>query len=186
MDKKALRAEMRAMLVSLDEAYLAESGEGIAETLFSMPEYASAKRIFAYISVGREIPTERIISRSVGLGKRVYTPISHAGGEMDFADISAGLHPGMYGIPEPVATAEVALPGEGDLIVVPALCCGADGTRLGQGGGYYDRYLAKNHDAVSVCVCRERMLRESIPTEWNDIRPDYVITEARIIKKRQG
>lgn len=184
MDKKALRAEVRAMLAALDEAYLAESGEGIANTLFSMPEYAAAKRVFAYISVGREIPTERVISHSVGLGKQVYAPRSHAGGEMDFADVSAGLRPGSYGIPEPVASAEAVWPGRGDLILVPALCCGVDGTRLGQGGGYYDRFLAKFPDAVSVCVCRERLIREKIPTEWNDIRPDYVITEARIIKKR--
>lgn len=54
--------------------------------------------------------------------------------------------PGPYGIPEPTETpghpspiSTVALAAHVTTLVLPALAVGHDGTRLGQGGGYYDR-----------------------------------------------
>lgn len=54
-----------------------------------------------------------------------------------------------WGIPEPPpatttsATAEVAMPGDIDILVVPGLAFDVDGSRLGQGKGYYDRFIAR-------------------------------------------
>ena len=101
---------------------------------------------------------------------------------MDFADISGGTRPARFGIPEPEASLPAAEPAAGDIIVVPALCCAPDGRRQGQGGGYYDRFLARYPGVTSACLAREALLDENVPEAWNDVRPDYVITEARIIK----
>ena len=77
--------------------------------------------------------------------------------------------------------AEALLPGRGDALIVPALCCDEGGYRLGQGGGYYDRLLSGCR-AVSICLCRERLLRKKIPREWNDLAVDIVVTEERALR----
>ena len=181
MDKRAFRAAVRARIEALDAEYIAASDAAIGERLLALPEFAEAGTVFAYFSMGREIATGGIIERALAMGKRVCLPRSHAHGLMDFADISGGLSPARFGIMEPDASLSAVEPAEGDIIVVPALCCAPDGRRQGQGGGYYDRFLARYPEAASACLARERLLDEAVPEDWNDIRPDYVITEARII-----
>lgn len=100
---------------------------------------------------------------------------------MDFALYDGKLDEGVYGIPQPPEEAETAEPGEKDFMLVPALCCDRRGVRLGHGGGYYDRYLAE-HRVATACLCRERLLLEKVPKDWNDFAVNYVITEREIIK----
>lgn len=49
------------------------------------------------------------------------------------------MHPGVWGIPVPV----LARPVQPDIVIVPLLGVDADCHRLGHGGGYYDRSLAR-------------------------------------------
>ena len=182
MDKRAYRAAVRARIAALDAGYAASSDEAITARLLSLPEYTAAPTLFIYASVGREVSTWAIIRAAVGSGKRVCLPRTRGGGEMDFADISGGTQPARFGIPEPEASLPAAEPAEGDIVVVPALCCAPDGRRQGQGGGYYDRFLARYPGVTSACLAREALLDENLPEAWNDVRPGYVITEARIIK----
>ena len=80
--------------------------------------------------------------------------------------------------PEPL---EPLIPGKDDLIVVPGLCYDRTGYRLGQGGGYYDRYLAR-HRGVTLGLCRETLLYGELPREWNDFPMEYVFTEAGVLE----
>ena len=182
MDKRAYRAAVRARIEALDAAYLAASDAGICSRLLALPEFAKAGTVFAYFAMGREVATAGIIERALAQGKRVCLPRSHAHGVMDFAGFSGGLRPARFGLMEPDAALSAVEPAAGDIILVPALCCAPDGRRQGQGGGYYDRFLARYPGVTSACLARERLLDENVPEDWNDVRPDYVITEARIIK----
>ncbi|MGL4676195.1 MAG: 5-formyltetrahydrofolate cyclo-ligase [Brevinema sp.] len=66
-----------------------------------------------------------------------------------------------------------------DLIFVPGLAFGRDGSRLGYGAGYYDRFLKKiSLRMVGVCYAQE--LQEFLPKEEHDIMMDAVITEQGI------
>ena len=71
-----------------------------------------------------------------------------------------------------------------DLIVIPALAASADGTRLGQGGGWYDRALTHRSPGVPVvAVIFDDEVLESgvIPTEAHDVPIDAIITPTRTI-----
>ena len=71
---------------------------------------------------------------------------------------------------------------EADLIVIPALAASADGTRLGQGGGWYDRALTHRSPGtpvVAVIFDDELLEAEIIPAEPHDVPVDGIVTPTR-------
>ena len=73
---------------------------------------------------------------------------------------------------------------EADLIVIPALAASADGTRLGQGGGWYDRALMhRSPDTPVVAAIFDDEVAEVgiIPAEPHDVPVDAIVTPTRTI-----
>ena len=73
---------------------------------------------------------------------------------------------------------------EADLIVIPALAASADGTRLGQGGGWYDRALThRSPDTPVVAAIFDDEVLEAgiIPAEPHDVPVDAIVTPTRTI-----
>ena len=73
---------------------------------------------------------------------------------------------------------------EADLIIIPALAASADGTRLGQGGGWYDRALTHRSPGtpvVAVIFDDEVLEAEIIPAEPHDVPVDAIVTPTRTI-----
>ena len=66
-----------------------------------------------------------------------------------------------------------------DLVVVPGVAFTAAGHRLGQGGGWYDRFLTGLRPGVMrIGVCFAECLVDELPTEDHDVIMDLVITDA--------
>jgi 5-formyltetrahydrofolate cyclo-ligase len=66
-----------------------------------------------------------------------------------------------------------------DVVVVPGLAFTADGRRLGQGGGHYDRFLRRlRPGCVTVGAAFAEQLVDDLPTEPHDVRLDLVVTDA--------
>ncbi len=63
-----------------------------------------------------------------------------------------------------------------DLIFVPALMADKDGYRLGYGGGFYDRFLAKFPNIKTIIPVASRLLVEKLPREDFDCKADSIIT----------
>ena len=73
---------------------------------------------------------------------------------------------------------------EADLIVIPALAASVDGTRLGQGGGWYDRALmhrSPTTPVVAVIFDDEVVEAGLIPAEPHDVPVDAIVTPTRTI-----
>ena len=73
---------------------------------------------------------------------------------------------------------------EADLIAIPALAASVDGTRLGQGGGWYDRALMHRSPGVPVVavVFDDEVLEPGIiPAEPHDVPVDAIVTPTRTI-----
>ncbi len=72
-------------------------------------------------------------------------------------------------------------PGTVDVVVVPGLAFTADGHRLGQGGGWYDRFLADvDHRCVTIGVCFAEPVVSELPRESHDVILDRLVTDAAI------
>ena len=73
---------------------------------------------------------------------------------------------------------------EADLIIIPALAASIDGTRLGQGGGWYDRALMhRSPDTPVVAAIFDDEVAEAgiIPAEPHDVPVDAIVTPTRTI-----
>ena len=52
-----------------------------------------------------------------------------------------------------------------------------DGSRIGYGRGYYDRFLSANPDIYKIGVCFEIQFSDTVPHGEEDLPMDEVITE---------
>jgi 5-formyltetrahydrofolate cyclo-ligase len=70
-------------------------------------------------------------------------------------------------------------PAELDIVVVPGLAFTADGRRLGQGGGHYDRFLPRLREGcVTVGAAFAEQVVADLPTEPHDVHLTHVATDA--------
>ncbi len=87
------------------------------------------------------------------------------------------VSPGWGGIPEPQASEEISL-RQADVVVVACLAIARDGTRLGTGGGWYDRALPLRRHGVPVwALARTEEMCDELPQEAHDVAVQTVITE---------
>jgi len=168
-EKDALRAQLRARLSQSDPAENAACDVRITLQVLSLPAFQAA---------------ERILAQARRCGKTVALPVTQPDGQMRFARYDGALVPGRFGIPEPPRSARTLLPQPGDLMLVPALAYDRAGRRLGRGGGYYDRFLARV-DCCTVGLIRAAFLLDALPAEWNDVPVSAVITEDGVLRPQE-
>lgn len=87
------------------------------------------------------------------------------------------LEVGPFGILQPSAEAETLVP---DVLFVPLVGFTAEGARLGQGGGHYDRWLAEHPPLLAVGLAWDAQLCDALPSEAHDRPLDAVVTPTRI------
>lgn len=179
VQKKLLRAEVRASERAMSREEKRRADETITQTVLSTEIYRSARTVFAFVGTDREIDTSALLCGILGSGKRLCVPLCTGDGLMQPKEIHSlsELAPGAYGIPEPSADCRSVAPEEIDLVIVPCVSCSHTGARLGQGGGFYDRFF-EHYRGESILVCRERLTREDIPTEPHDARFRTVVTDS--------
>ena len=86
-----------------------------------------------------------------------------------------------YGIPEPISK-KLIYP---DVLIIPLVAFDNELNRLGYGGGYYDRYLAKSFKKkriIKIGIAYSFQKLNKIPINKYDIRLDYIITEEKFYK----
>lgn len=148
----------------------------IERNVFFHPAYRQAEDILCYLDIRREVGTRGIIEKAWKDGKRTWIP-KVMGKEMEFFRLTAweDLSPGAFGIPEP-KDGERFQEKQG-LVVLPGTAYDASGYRIGYGGGYYDRYLAKHPELTKMGIGFSFQLFQTLPKEPCDIPVDIVITE---------
>lgn len=181
--KKRLRAQLRQERRALDPELLLRDSAAICSRLLELPELRRARTVFCYVSCGGEVETHRLIGHLLKQGKTVLVPRCGARGLMDCVPITflGDLRPGTYGILEPPPGAPAVPAASVDFAIVPAVACGRDGSRLGQGGGYYDRFLQQTGCAFAA-LCTEAFLLPHVPCEAHDRNMKIIVTQQRVLR----
>ena len=123
--------------------------ERIWATVKALDAVADAGTVMVFTSIAGEPDTAPFIAWCTERGKRVVVPEEQ---------------------PDPTGV---------DVVIVPGVAFAPDGARLGQGGGWYDRFLATVHpDCTSIGVGFDAQVVDVLPTEPHDIRLDSIVTES--------
>ncbi len=177
LSKDALRAQAKAARAALSAAERARRSEALCRRLSALPPLWEARTILSYCAVGAEVNLQPLHKALQRAGKRLCFPMVLGEGVMEgcLPAPPEGFCAGPFGIPKPQG-ASVA-PEDIDLILAPCLAFDARGTRLGMGGGYYDRYLARCPRALVIAVGFECQRVERLPREIFDRPVSAAVTE---------
>lgn len=195
--KQELRREVRARMKAFDQ--VSEQSEQVWDRLFALPAYQQAKTIGLFLSMPKgEINTDVALQHAIRNGKTIYVP--QVGANFELANMDMLKCPKVENfhkswptnkwlIPEPPIEMEriLAQPGDIDILVVPGLAFDEKGGRLGQGKGYYDRFIAKMRKdypdkPILVGVCMEPQLVDRVPTTDLDYEMDMVLFPNKTIE----
>lgn len=138
-----------------------------------------AGTVAIYASRSNEPDTRPMIDYLANRGVRILLPALRAAPAWaEFAGWDS-TRIGWAAIPEPTTpTLSAAELATATLIICPAIRAGRDGTRLGTGGGWYDRALLhRSPNARLWCLVFQDELDDYIPVDEHDVAMDAVLTE---------
>ena len=150
---------------------MVDAGRRLAEVVLARPEVRRAATVAAYVSVGPEPGTGALLDGLAAAGKRVILPIVLPGLDLDWGTWRGptSLAPARYGLLEPVDSLGVDAIGTADVVLVPGLAVSDHGARLGQGGGCYDRALARVPVGTPVvCLLYDDETGVDVPVDGHD------------------
>ena len=169
--RKRYRVERRDGFIPIEFTHLAQS-----------PEIAAAQVIASYFSYGDEPVTKLLNQSLVKAGKTLLLPCIR-GSEMIWVqwigDESQLNH--KTKISEPIGETFTELSAI-DAVLVPALRMDTDGYRLGQGGGFYDRFLPKVQAWKIGLLHDGELSSQKLPREAHDIPLDAAATPDLVVR----
>ncbi len=175
MDKKQLRAEIRAKKRAMTAAEIEEKSHRLGELFLHSDAYRQARTIYGYLPYNQEVRTVPLLEQALAEGKQVAVPKVY-GDEMKFIYITdlTQVEKGYAGIPEPIADGPVAA-DKTALVLMPGLAFDPQGHRIGYGGGFYDKFLAAEPNHPTIALCYDFQMLERLDTEEFDIPVDFVL-----------
>lgn len=148
VDLKVLRKQLRHQRRAVSSFQQKQAQQKVLQQLIRLKHFQHAKKIGVYLQAFGEIHTRQIIEYCFKKHKQVYLPmICSMNQQLHWVKITQqqyqnnqfSYHP--LGMKEPMA-------GRGahvstlDFLIMPLLACDLYGTRIGMGGGFYDKTLA--------------------------------------------
>jgi 5-formyltetrahydrofolate cyclo-ligase len=168
----ALRAARRDFVAAHDD--VARAGMVAAITRQLTPLLARQGPFAGYVAQGDEADILPFLLTAHRTGRPISLPaITRT--DMVFArwQPGAALEPGYSGIPQPAAGDRI----EPAILLTPLLGFDRSGNRLGQGGGYYDRWFAAHPAAMRIGIAWSvQEVRALVCAPW-DMPLHAIVTE---------
>lgn len=184
--KRALRrAAAAARADAAGRLAPADAGARMAERLLASVPVAAGIAVSGYWPVADELDVRPLLARLHSQGHVIGLPVVVARGQpLRFRrwEPGAPMAAAHYGILVPGETAPEIVPG---LVLVPMLAFDRGGWRLGYGGGFYDRTLARLRQAgpvLAVGVAFAAQEVAAVPRDPLDQRLDWIVTECEAIR----
>ena len=179
--KAALRTTAHANRAALSAEERADAARQVTHHFFQSFALGPTDVVAAYWRIRDELDCQPILIGLMDSNQTVVLPVVLGPDQpLDLRvwEQGASLYEAGFGT---LAPSELAPRREPDVVLMPLLGFDKHGTRLGYGGGYYDRTLAamqKTPRLIGLAFAAQEL--ESIPREAHDVPLDAVITEAGI------
>ena len=177
--KAALRIKAHAARAALPQADRADAALAVRQYFFESITLNAGDIVAAYWRIRDELDCQPILVRLMDSNQTVVLPVVLGPDEpLDLRvwEQGASLYEAGFGT---LAPSELAPKAEPDIVIMPLLGFDKMGTRLGYGGGYYDRTLAnmrKKPMLVGLAFAAQEL--DAIPREAHDVPLDAIVTEA--------
>ena len=139
-------------------------------------------KLALYYPTSFETNVLKLLENKYMINKKILLPVIEKENIMSFFPWKKNhvLLVNRFGILEPMKT-KFKIP---NIILVPILAFDKNKYRLGYGGGFYDRYLVKYlkkfKNILTVGVAFSFQKLHKLPTEKNDVKLNYILTEKGI------
>ena len=186
MTKQELRQKYKALRRGLTDEQIEDYSLAIANQLLQLDIWnKSFYHVFLTIVHHKEINTEYILNILAGKDKNIVVPKSH------FEDFSmthflltdsTRLKNNSHGIPEPIDGIEIQSK-QIEVVFIPLLAFDINGSRIGYGKGFYDRFLTQcKSGTVKIGLSFFEPETEVFEINNHDITLDYCVTPNQIFK----
>ncbi len=178
--KQAIRHHCLQTRKNLSCAVQAAASTAVCGRIIALEQYQKAEHIALYQAVNGEIDLSDL---TILHGQTSYFPVMNADNTLTFLPITADtvFINNRIGIAEPDVARELAImPEQLDIIFLPVVAFDESGTRLGMGGGYYDRTLAHHCKSLLIGVAYAFQQQPFIERQAWDVPLAAIITEHAI------
>ena len=167
----ALPAEVSALVFNRPPGRVLElvpAGATIGLYRSDAGEAPSAGYVRYFFERGHPIALPRVTTLDKPMEFRLHTD------PYEESDLEAGV----WGLRQPCTAAPVVVP---EVLFMPLIGFTAHGDRLGQGGGYYDRFLAAHPQTIAIGMAWDVQEVAELPTELHDMRLSAIVTPTRVL-----
>ena len=183
--KDVLRKKFLAVRAALSPVEHLVLNGAIAARIMALPEFIAADTVVGYASDGNEPDVRSVLENARIVGKKIalvrYDKTEKSYEPVEISSFQDDLEVAKFGLLEPKAGLKQAVLSADSLWLVPAVAFDKTGTRLGRGGGFYDRML-KDVKIPPVAVIYSCQLSDSpLPGTLHDVKMGTVVTEREVI-----
>lgn len=184
--RKTIRSKRRALTAAQQQS----ASENLAALISYQSFFLRAKRIGIYLANDGEIDPSLLMGIALKANKACFLPIIHPlqSNRLYFGQYQDGdqLKTNRFGILEPQINATNIAPAWSlDLIFMPLVAFNRRGSRIGMGGGFYDRtlanYASQPRKPKLIGLAHGCQEVETISQQSWDIPLDQIITDLEII-----
>jgi 5-formyltetrahydrofolate cyclo-ligase len=177
--KQGLRKKKHLLRNSLNEDFRQEASQAICQHIESWSLFLNSQVILFYLPMRSEVNLLSLVDKNPQ--KTWLVPRILSDGGMAFHLYNpAALVEHHFGMKEPDPESP-SLPAKRiDLVLVPGLAYDRYGSRLGYGGGYYDRFLCTQTRCIRLGITFHALIQGKLPhADW-DVSVQYLATEVGI------
>ncbi len=177
-------AQLRSQARVLRNALAIEEREHLSFELCKrlrkkLEEVSWLKKILLFYPLGSEVSLLPLAEDLLKDGYEIYFPVTLKEGIRFYRVTSlSDFVEGRFHVMEPVSREECYENGNA-VSLTPGLAFTMKGSRIGYGGGYYDRFLKSHPWVFSIGVCFDQQLLPEIPQEEWDVSMDAICTPSQ-------
>jgi len=182
-EKQEIREKLLRCLLALTKEEIERRSKNVNDKLSELSIYKQAKVVMGYYPLKGEVDILQIVRKDLG-SKRFCFPVMDLEAKnlriFEITNLNSDFVSGPWGVmqPDTKKTKEVDIK-EIDVVIVPGLAFDRKRSRLGRGGGFYDRFLQNiTPPTTKVGVAFDFQILENLPTNLSwDQKVDTIVSE---------